>query len=119
MTTVLWPGTYTASYVDTGPAPPEGLVAAYGFEEGTGTTASDASANAHQGTLEGGTAWTTAGKYGRALYEARALSWEEAERLRANPQERDATFNVNRIRDYANEGRRATREALELWGRDS
>jgi hypothetical protein len=33
--------------------------------------------------------------------------------------ERDATFKVDRIRDYANEGRRATREALELWGRDS
>jgi NTE family protein len=33
--------------------------------------------------------------------------------------ERDATFRVDRIRDYANEGRRATREALELWGRDS
>ncbi len=60
--------TYTATYVDTGPAPPEGLVAAYGFEEGTGTTTSDASANAHQGTLEGGTSWTTAGKYGRALF---------------------------------------------------
>ncbi len=33
--------------------------------------------------------------------------------------ERDATFRVDRIRDYANEGRRATREALEQWGRDT
>jgi NTE family protein len=33
--------------------------------------------------------------------------------------ERDATFRVDRVRDYANEGRRATREALERWGRDS
>jgi NTE family protein len=33
--------------------------------------------------------------------------------------ERHATFRVDRVRDYANEGRRATREALELWGRDS
>jgi NTE family protein len=33
--------------------------------------------------------------------------------------ERDATFKVDRVRDYANEGRRATREALEHWGRDS
>ena len=33
--------------------------------------------------------------------------------------ERAATFRVDRIRDYANEGRRATREALEQWGRDS
>jgi glucose/arabinose dehydrogenase/chitodextrinase len=60
--------TYVATYVDTGPAPPEGLVAAYGFEEGTGTTANDASAHAHQGTLEGGTSWSPAGKYGGALF---------------------------------------------------
>lgn len=33
--------------------------------------------------------------------------------------ERDATFRVDRVREYATEGRRATREALERWGRDS
>jgi NTE family protein len=33
--------------------------------------------------------------------------------------EQYSTFRVDRIRDYANEGRRATREALELWGHDS
>jgi NTE family protein len=33
--------------------------------------------------------------------------------------ERHATFRVDRIREYAAEGRRATREALECWGRDS
>jgi NTE family protein len=33
--------------------------------------------------------------------------------------ERDATFRVDSVREYANEGRRATREALESWGRDS
>jgi NTE family protein len=33
--------------------------------------------------------------------------------------ERDATFRVDRVREYANEGRRATREALDHWGRDS
>jgi NTE family protein len=33
--------------------------------------------------------------------------------------ERDATFRVERVREYANEGRRATREALERFGRDS
>jgi NTE family protein len=33
--------------------------------------------------------------------------------------ERHATFRVDRVRDYANEGRRATREALDQWGRDS
>jgi NTE family protein len=33
--------------------------------------------------------------------------------------ERDSTFRVDRVRDYAIEGRRATRDALERWGRDS
>ena len=33
--------------------------------------------------------------------------------------ERHATFRVDRVREYAHEGRRATREALERWGRDS
>lgn len=33
--------------------------------------------------------------------------------------DRDATFRVDRIRDYAREGRRAAREALEQWCRDS
>jgi NTE family protein len=33
--------------------------------------------------------------------------------------ERDSTFRVDHVREYANEGRRATREALERWGRDS
>jgi NTE family protein len=33
--------------------------------------------------------------------------------------EREATFRVDRVREYATEGRRATREALERWGRDS
>jgi NTE family protein len=33
--------------------------------------------------------------------------------------ERNTTFRVDRVREYANEGRRATREALERWGSDS
>jgi len=33
--------------------------------------------------------------------------------------ERDATFRVDRVREYANEGRRAAREALERWGKGS
>ena len=43
-----------------------GLVAAYGFEEGSGTTVSDASGNGNTGTISGAT-WSTAGKYGNAL----------------------------------------------------
>jgi NTE family protein len=33
--------------------------------------------------------------------------------------ERHTTFRVDRVREYAREGRRATREALERWGADS
>ena len=43
-----------------------GLVAAYGFEEGTGTTAADASGTGNSGTTSN-TTWSTAGKYGKAL----------------------------------------------------
>src|SRR4051812_22134562 len=42
-----------------------GLVAAYSFDEGSGTTASDASGNGHGGTVAGAT-WAT-GKFGSAL----------------------------------------------------
>ncbi|HEX5596247.1 MAG TPA: MFS transporter [Micromonosporaceae bacterium] len=34
----------------------------------------------------------TAKRYGRALYDARSLSWEEAQKLRENPATRDATI---------------------------
>lgn len=44
-----------------------GLVAAYGFEEGTGTTLSDASGNANNGTLQNGAIWVTGGRIGKAL----------------------------------------------------
>ena len=43
-----------------------GLVAAYGFEEGSGTTTVDASGLGNTGTITAGT-WTTAGRFGNAL----------------------------------------------------
>jgi chitodextrinase len=43
-----------------------GLVAAYSFDEGAGTTASDRSGNGNNGTLVNAT-WTTAGEHGGAL----------------------------------------------------
>ena len=43
-----------------------GLVAAYSFDEGSGTTVHDASGNGNNGTI-GGATWTTSGKYGNAL----------------------------------------------------
>jgi PKD repeat protein len=41
-------------------------VAAYGFEEGSGTSVTDASGNGNSGTITGAT-WTSAGRYGKAL----------------------------------------------------
>ena len=46
--------------------PPVGLVAAYSFNEGTGTLAADASPQRNSGTLSGAT-WTAGGKNGGAL----------------------------------------------------
>ena len=43
-----------------------GLVAAYSFGEGAGTSVTDASGNGNTGTIANAT-WTTAGKYGNAL----------------------------------------------------
>src|SRR6185436_12673843 len=45
---------------------PAGLVAAYGFDEGTGSTTADASGNGNTGTITDAT-WTTSGKFGGAL----------------------------------------------------
>jgi chitodextrinase len=58
--------TYSNTAGATTPAAPSGLVAAYGFNEGTGTTATDASGNGHNGTITSAT-WAAAGKYGGAL----------------------------------------------------
>ncbi|MDX6401411.1 MAG: hypothetical protein QOF27_2017, partial [Gaiellaceae bacterium] len=49
-------------------APPSGLVAAYGFDAGSGTTAADQSGNGNIGTLTNATwAGASAGKFGNAL----------------------------------------------------
>src|SRR4029077_19209324 len=57
--------TPTATPTPTGtPAP--GLVAAYGFNEGSGTVVNDVSGNRNNGAISGAT-WTTSGKYGDAL----------------------------------------------------
>ena len=60
----LSPYSNTASA--TTPAAPSGLVAAYGFNEGSGTTVTDASGNGHTGTITNAT-WAATGKYGKAL----------------------------------------------------
>jgi hypothetical protein len=57
------PVTFT---VEPGPSTPPGLVAAYGFEETTGTNVTDSSGGGNLGTLSGATR-STAGRFGRAL----------------------------------------------------
>jgi glucose/arabinose dehydrogenase/chitodextrinase len=59
-------GAYSNTASATTPAAPTGLAAAYSFNEGTGTTAADASGTGNPGTI-GTAAWSTAGKYGNAL----------------------------------------------------
>jgi Concanavalin A-like lectin/glucanases superfamily len=54
-----------ATTLDTQAIPP-GLVGAWGFNEGTGTTAADASGHGNQGTLTS-TTWSTQGRFGNAL----------------------------------------------------
>jgi PKD repeat protein len=48
------------------PSSTPGLIAAYSFDEGGGTTVADRSGNGNTGTLKNGPTWTT-GKYGGAL----------------------------------------------------
>ncbi len=47
-------------------APSNGLVAAYSFDEGTGTSVSDASGNGNTGAISGAS-WASSGKFGKAL----------------------------------------------------
>jgi hypothetical protein len=51
-----------------------GLVAAYSFDEGSGTTVADASNTGNTGVINGA-AWTTAGKFGNALSFNGTSNW--------------------------------------------
>jgi Concanavalin A-like lectin/glucanases superfamily/Chitobiase/beta-hexosaminidase C-terminal domain/Family of unknown function (DUF6298)/Putative collagen-binding domain of a collagenase len=59
---------------ETSPVITPGLVAAFGFNEGTGTTVTDVSGNNNNGTISGAT-WTTQGRYGAALGFDGANDW--------------------------------------------
>src|SRR5262249_15307549 len=61
----LGPYTNVATAI-TSQGPVSGLVAAYAFNEGSGTTVADASGNGNTGTISGAT-WTATGKYASAL----------------------------------------------------
>lgn len=51
---------------NTGPPPPSGPVAAYSFNQGTGTSVPDASGTGNVGS-RAGAAWSTTGRYGGAM----------------------------------------------------
>ena len=53
---------------------PSGLVAAFGFNEGSGVQTHDASGQGNTGTISSAT-WTTAGKYGNALSFNGTSAW--------------------------------------------
>ena len=61
-------GSYSNTATATTPAPtgPSGLVAAFGFDEGSGTSVTDGSGNGNNGTISN-TTWAAAGKFGKAL----------------------------------------------------
>jgi len=80
-------GSYTVSLTATGSdgsdtatktgyisANPTGLVAAYGFNEGSGITVADASGKGNTGTISGAT-WTTLGRFGKALVFDGSNDW--------------------------------------------
>jgi Concanavalin A-like lectin/glucanases superfamily/Domain of unknown function (DUF1929)/Bacterial Ig domain/Glyoxal oxidase N-terminus/Fibronectin type III domain len=58
----------------TTPSSNPGLVAAYGFNEGSGTSVADATGNGHTGTISGAI-WTTQGRFGQALSFPGSSSW--------------------------------------------
>jgi len=51
---------------DDEPPPPQNLMAAYGFDEGSGSTVSDASGNGNDGIISGAS-WTSQGRFGSGL----------------------------------------------------
>ncbi len=65
-TPALQTGALTGAGAGTSLRAVSGLVAAYGFDEGSGTTVTDASGNGNNGTVAN-TTWAATGKFGKAL----------------------------------------------------
>src|SRR5882672_11303231 len=61
-----------------------GIVAAWGFDEGSGTVAGDLSGNGRTGSIVGAT-WTTQGRFGRALVFNGTTSWVRGPSLTLGP----------------------------------
>ena len=81
-------------------AAPPGLVAAYGFDEGSGATVTDASGSGNNGTITNAT-WAASGKYGKALQfnGTNALVTISRRRLAA-PVQRDDARGVDQPLDH-------------------
>jgi PKD repeat protein len=60
--------------VSQAPASSSGLVAAYSFDEGSGTSVNDTSGKGNNGTISGAT-WTNSGRYGKALVFDGVNNW--------------------------------------------
>ncbi len=84
---------YSTSVSATTTALPPGLVAAYGFSEGSGTTTADASGNGLNGTLQGAT-WTTSGHDGNGLSFNGTNSYVDLGTLSAFPLTSSATWSA-------------------------
>ena len=83
--------------------PPPGLVASYGFDEGSGTTTADQSGGGNNGTLAN-TTWSTAGRYGKALSLQRHERDGDDRRLeRARPDERHDDRGLGAARPSRND----------------
>ena len=68
------PSSVVVSVSNAGAPRPSGLVAAYSFDAGAGTTLADVSGNGNSGVISGAS-WTAAGKYGGALSFNGSSSW--------------------------------------------
>ena len=85
--------TYSSSATASTPALPTGLVAAYGFSEGTGTTTADASGNGLTGALQN-TSWTMSGQHGTALTFNGTSSFVDLGTMSAFPLTSSATWSA-------------------------
>ena len=96
------------------PAAPSGLVAAYGFDEGSGTTVTDAFGNGNTGTISGAT-WSTAGKYGDALNSTAPFGGHDPQQRVTATVERDDAGGLGRPVDGRRElARRAVQGQRRL-----
>ena len=84
---------YSSTTTASTPSVPPGLVTAYSFSEGAGTTTVDASGNGLNGTLQSAT-WTTSGRHGNALVFNGTTSFVDLGTMSAFPLTSSATWSA-------------------------